>query len=362
MRSIPCGRLAAAFSGLLLAAASVTAQPPLTPIQDVIYRADGTRFQGSVSIRWGTFTAIDRSSIPASEISVPVVNGVFRASLVPTTNAIPRTNYTVRYNGDGRTQAVEYWSVPQSQAALKIGDVRTSLTAGDQTVVSVDTQIQVADVVGLPDALAVRPTRAVDYVANHVLMANPAGELQSVLGADGDCIRVDGSTGPCGGGSVPEFVDAETPAGTVDGANASFVLEASPFPVASLQLFRNGLLQKPGLDYSLSDRNIEFNSTSLPQAGDLISASYRTVATGGGASVPGFVDGETPAGTIDGVNSTFLLNTAPAPAASLHLYRNGVLLRQNADFLTNGATISFVPAGVPQSGDILVANYRVAAP
>src|SRR5262245_26122168 len=49
---------------------------------------------------------------------------------------------------------------------------------------------------------------------------------------------------------------------------------------------------------------------------------YRDLSTGT-IGEPNFVDGESPAGVIDGVNSVFTLANAPNPAASLQLFRNG---------------------------------------
>ena len=67
--------------------------------------------------------------------------------------------------------------------------------------------------------------------------------------------HVDGSSGPCGtGGSGtagPNFTDAEVPAGLVNGSNVSFTLSAVPIPTTSVALYRNGVLQKAGLDLSL---------------------------------------------------------------------------------------------------------------
>jgi len=40
----------------------------------------------------------------------------------------------------------------------------------------------------------------------------------------------------------------------VDGTNATFALSYAPTPSASLLLFRNGLLQKAGVDYTLAVR------------------------------------------------------------------------------------------------------------
>jgi hypothetical protein len=75
--------------------------------------------------------------------------------------------------------------------------------------------------------------------------------------------------------SVPTFVDFETPVGTVDGANATFVLNAAPSPPASLVLHRNGMTLSPGADYSLSGKSISFSQAAVPQSGDLLSATYR---------------------------------------------------------------------------------------
>jgi hypothetical protein len=76
---------------------------------------------------------------------------------------------------------------------------------------------------------------------------------------------------------LPVFVDQETPGGTIDGVNASFTLANAPSPAASLQLFRNGVLQQAGAggDYTISGVTITFNALSIPQPGDVLQASYR---------------------------------------------------------------------------------------
>src|SRR6185312_14989536 len=109
------------------------------------------------------------------------------------------------------------------------------------------------------------------------------GALETVTGSPQDCVRVDGTSGPCGG-ALPGFTDSEAPAGLMDGANATFVLAAAPNPAASVVLYRNGMLQKAGLDYSLSGNTITFLPAAVPQAGDTLLASYRTA---GGSSSSG---------------------------------------------------------------------------
>ena len=46
-----------------LLAGFAAAAPTLTTIQDVLYKADGTRFNGTLSISWSSFQAADNSDI-----------------------------------------------------------------------------------------------------------------------------------------------------------------------------------------------------------------------------------------------------------------------------------------------------------
>ncbi len=164
-------------------------------------------------------------------------------------------------------------------------------------------------------------------------------------------------SGLTSGTVTAEFVDAETPGGTVNGTNATFTLANTPVSSTSLSLFRNGLLQSVGVDYTLSGMTITFLTGAIPQANDILLASYR-VATGG-STTNNFVDDATPAGTINGTNLVFTLAYAPNPATSLKLYKNGLLLSQGVDYSISGSTITFSStATAPQTGDSLVAFYR----
>jgi hypothetical protein len=116
------------------------------------------------------------------------------------------------------------------------------------------------------------------------------------------------------------------------------------------------LLLKQGLDYTLSSNSILFLTGAVPQTGDSIMASYRLAGSLPGV---GFIDGETPAGAINGVNNIFTLTQSPNPAASLALYRSGVRLRAVADYTISGSTVTFVSGHVPQTGDVLQGSYRV---
>lgn len=71
------------------------------------------------------------------------------------------------------------------------------------------------------------------------------------------------------------FADQETVGGTIDGANVAFTLANPPSPAAGLVLFRNGVVQKNGLDYTLAGNTITFVTAATPYPGDVLLAWYR---------------------------------------------------------------------------------------
>jgi len=267
------------FLAAVCLATSSFAAPPLTTIQDVLFKADGTRFHGTLSISWTSFEAIDHSAIAQHTTTVTVVNGNLQVHLVPTTTATPAAFYTVVYNSDGLVQFQETWAVPSSVLPLRIRDVRIAVPGPVGLAPVIDT-VQESDVIGLLSDLAARPLRGPGYAAGRVAYVSPTGAIESVTGTPGDCVRVDGSSGPCGG-TQPSFVDGDTPAGLVDGANTAFTLSGVPSPAASLTIYRNGMLQKSVQDFTSSGNQIQFAPAAAPQPGDTLLASYRVA---GGAN------------------------------------------------------------------------------
>lgn len=60
------------------------------------------------------------------------------------------------------------------------------------------------------------------------------------------------------------FAENETPSGTINGANAAFVLANTPAVANSLQVFLNGAYQTPGgEDYTLAGDTITFVNAPL---------------------------------------------------------------------------------------------------
>ncbi|MFB3827738.1 MAG: hypothetical protein ACE15B_13285 [Bryobacteraceae bacterium] len=306
------GRGACLTVGVLLAASALGA-PPLTQIQDVLYRADGKLFNGVAVIAWRSFEAADASNITMQNLTVRIVNGAFRVGLVPNADAVPPAYYSVKYSSDGKIQFEETWQVPASTRPLRVRDVRiatpTHVEAGAGT-------LEIADIPGLEPELAARPVKGPGYAAGRAAVIGMSGALESATGNMTDCVRVDGSSGPCG---TPEFsfVDGETPEGPVDGANTRFLLAAAPEPVSSLALFRNGILQKASQDFSIQDRTVEFAAAAAPQPGDTLLASYRLP----GGSAAGGVAVVTPQVLCSGAGLT-TTSTQPTVLASCFIAAN----------------------------------------
>jgi hypothetical protein len=280
------------FAVVLLACYSLAA-PVLTTIQDVLYKADGQPFNGTLTISWNSFQSADNSAIVMQELTVKVINGNLRVRLVPSATGTPPIDYLVTYNSDGRIQFRERWSVPASATPLRVRDVRVpptgtgTGTGGGGTGGSSGTgtgtltgPVPESQVTGLISDLAARPIKGPAFAAGRTAVVDGSGLVESASGNATDCMHVDGSSGPCGGGA-PTFVDGDLPTGIVDGSNATFALTAVPAPSTSLSFYRNGMLQKPTLDYTATGNSVQFLTGATPQPGDTLLASYRTGASAG---------------------------------------------------------------------------------
>ena len=122
-----------------------------TAIADTVYRADGTAATGTVLISWPAFAAASGVSVPAGSTAVTIgANGLLSLSLVPNAGSTPMGSYyTVVYHLDDGSTTREYWVVPVSQGAVKVGAIRSTVLPASvamQTVSKayVDTAIALA--------------------------------------------------------------------------------------------------------------------------------------------------------------------------------------------------------------------------
>jgi hypothetical protein len=330
----------------LLAAKTVLAQTTLTQVRDTVVNSDGSLFNGTVVITWNGSTGSSTSS-PLST-SAHIYNGVLSVLLVPTTTASSASFYqAVYYSTSGIVTWSETWQVPPSTTPLPLTAVRTSTTQNPTGSTGSGNSGSGTSTGGQYATLPISINQVTSLGAD-------LSSINSAIASLGMQISSLASSGLAAGTNA-SFVDSESPAGTLDGVNASFTTSQTPL-AGSLAIYRNGLLQTAGVDYSINGSTITFLSGSVPHANDIVTAYYRVPGAGPQAN---FTDSEVPAGTIDGNNVTFALVNAPAPALGLKLYKNGVLLSQGTDYTLSGSTITFTSATVtPQPGDSLVASYR----
>src|ERR1019366_4088549 len=263
-------------------------QTGLTTIQDTLFKADGTRFNGSLVITWSTFDTTNPGTIVQQSLTVPVVNGNLLVQLVPNaTQAAPANVYTVQYQSDGSQQFTETWTVPVSRVALKVSQVRTGTVStggggggsGGSGGSAGTTPIAEALVINLQSDLAQRPVKGSGFGTNRVAVVDDNGVMETAVGNTSDCVFVDGTSGSC----IVTFSDADVPSGALDGVNPTFNLATLPLG-SSLQLFLNGLYQTAGFDYTLTGSTVQF-SGSVPQPGDTFIANYRVDTSSSGSLV-----------------------------------------------------------------------------
>lgn len=132
--------------------------------------------------------------------------------------------------------------------------------------------------------------------------------VTGVTGASG----VTGVTGVTGAAGA---MHVETPSGVIDGANDTFTLSVAPSSPADLLLWKNGLLQDQGVDYTLAGTTITFQASSIPPTGSILLAAIPGLGTAGstgGTGVTG-VTGHTGPPGIDGNPGTTGTTGATGP-------------------------------------------------
>jgi uncharacterized protein YoxC len=337
--------------------------------------ASGTYYQVVYSSSNGTITWTETWQVPPS--TTPLTLSQVRTSTTEGSGTTTTTTGTAQYatlpiaisevtnlSSDLSSINASIATLTTQVAALASGStvtgIQNSLNALSSTVTGLTSTVNglTTTVNGLSTSVASNYTAISTLTTNLATVSSTVSGLSTSLTSLTNTVTGLQSTvnSLSASANTAVFVDSETPGGSVNGTNTAFTLANSPSPATSFALFRNGLLQSPGVDYTLSGMAITFLSASTPQAGDIIQASYRLPGT---AAATNFVDAATPTGTINGTNLTFTLAYTPNPLASVKLYKNGLLLAQPGDYSISGSTITFAStATTPQTGDTLVVSYR----
>jgi hypothetical protein len=204
--------------------------------------------------------------------------------------------------------------------------------------------VTISEVVGLTNALALLPQKGVNFALGRAAVIDTSGMIDGASGSLGDCVRVDGSSTPCGGntgGILPLYSDNEVPSGAINGLNTTFTLANTPSPTTSLLVYLNGLLMNQGLDYTISGNTIMFALASAPQAGDTVLASYRYANPNnplGSLTSPQVVCSTVGTTTSNTASST--LGTCTLPAG---LLGTGDRIEVRFQFVHNGTSTGYTP-------------------
>jgi hypothetical protein len=226
-------------------------------------------FNGRVSIH---LLNADRT-IKAYLGSTVVVHGALSVDLQDSDSPSHYALYRADYAGRD-VHASEIWSVPQTDLSYPHRSVVIASPDGAGKNWR-STRTAESDVTNLQSDLSIRPIAGPGFTSLSVATINGDGQIEGVAGDPGECVLVDGTSGPCG--LTPAFVDGEVPTGVIDGANSTFTLSNTP-DGASLSLSVNGLNQTASSDYSLNGPTITFATGATPQPSDSLLASYRVSA------------------------------------------------------------------------------------
>jgi hypothetical protein len=93
-----------------------------------------------------------------------------------------------------------------------------------------------------------------------------------------------------------------------------------------------------------------------------IASTFKTRMTTAESNITNFISNhyknETPTGTVNGVNTDFVLSATPA-TGTLQVFVNGVMQTVTDDYSLATAAITFVSGAIPQTGDKVRAIYFV---
>lgn len=149
-------------------------------------------------------------------------------------------------------------------------------------------------------------------------------------------------------------VTDELMTGTVNGSNTVFTTGSN---FSGIQVYKNGVAMHRTDDFTITGAN-QITFVTAPATGTKLTASYiigsQTMINGSNSTI---LD-ETPAGTVNGSNTTFTTARAYI-AGSLQVFINGVKQKRTTHFTeTTPASGIFTMGDAPLTGDDIMVNYH----
>ena len=187
-------------------------------------------------------------------------------------------NITLPLIRQGVNQFTQVWAVPPSSVSLRVRDVLVSQGTVVGPAPVTGRRSQISDVVGLANALALLPQEGVGFTLGRAAVINSSGQIDGAAGNLSDCVRVDGSSGPCGSGGAAGFCRCfRTARRRRDDQRDECCFHAGVCAVAGRQpgFVSERTADEAGVDYTMSGNAVTFLTASIPQTGDSLTASYR---------------------------------------------------------------------------------------
>jgi hypothetical protein len=264
---------------LLFLAASASMFGATTTITQTVNLSNGNPANGTALIRISVACTSGSVYIGQQTVAATFLSGAFSVNLTPNDTCVPAgTSYVVSWllcgasSGattakpcpNGATQSwSEVWVIPTSTNPVTVSAVLVSVAPAIVSAAPLNvTYSQGGSLAGDVSGSTLRT----------VVSGIQGRPVTATVPVDGQMYRWNASAGQW---LLVAFADQETVSGTIDGTNTAFTLVNSPNPVGGLILFRNGLAQMAGQDYTLSGNTISFVTAATPQPGDTLLAWYR---------------------------------------------------------------------------------------
>lgn len=200
-------------------------------------------------------------------------------------------------------------------------------------------------------------------VANNTPLANVVFTVSNLTGTDANnkpvtitlitptTLTIGSQFGVCiDKNTVPNLIACDLPGFLTKGTTA--IVFANQNSTGAVLINGIAAFHRDGNGYSATD----VLTGGLPTIFTFDGSVWKEPAAvaGGSAQWGAVVLEETPIGVLDGVNQSFQLAHVPV---TIQLYMNGIRQKNGLDYTVSSFTITFATGAIPQTGDVIMADY-----